>query len=168
MECVFCGSEIQPDEKICPRCGADQSADGSIPPPSPFYNEVIPLNSPLSEIKKEPVIPLSVPESPPSQAITIGLPEVKELVRETGVRAIISLILGIAGILLSFFPGCFIPFNIIGIFLARADLKSDQPKLARIAIMLNTIAMILDLLIILVIVVLWIIFVRVGGNSSTG
>ena len=46
MNCQFCGSEIPAKSTKCPRCGANQNLDAAIPPPSPYYNEVIPPTPP--------------------------------------------------------------------------------------------------------------------------
>jgi hypothetical protein len=148
MKCEFCGSNIETGVDKCSRCGAAVGKDAPIPPPSPYYKEVLP---PEPVLPKAPEVPI-VPDMPPTPALPQGIPasvtDIPKLVKDPGIYAIIAFVIGLAGVLFSFLMfGCFVPFDILGIYLAKLGMKSEQKKLARAAMILNVIAIIISVLV---------------------
>jgi hypothetical protein len=134
MDCQFCGSEIPAKSTKCPRCGANQNLDAAIPPPSPYYNEVIPPTPP-EVITPEDVVPPTPPLVPVTPLSFIPPASIKT---DRSMFALIALILGIVGIPFAFILwGCALPLNAIGVFLAWMGLKSDRRKMAIVAMVLN-------------------------------
>jgi hypothetical protein len=134
MNCQFCGSEIPAKSTKCPRCGANQNLDAAIPPPSPYYNEVIPPTPP-EVVAPEMVVP---PVPPPDPITPRSFIPPASLKTDRSMLALISLILGIVGIPFAFMlAGCSLPLNAIGIFLAWMGLKSERRGMAIIAMVLN-------------------------------
>lgn len=134
MNCQFCGSQLPPKTDKCPNCGAIQGLDASIPPPSPYYEEVIP-STPPADVRPEPPVPPapgSIPEIPP-----IIIPP-SSLKADRSTLAIIALVLGIIGIPAAFMTvGCSLIMNLVGIVLAWFGLKSDRRGMAIVALILN-------------------------------
>jgi hypothetical protein len=133
MNCQFCGSEIPAKSTKCPRCGANQDLNPAIPPPSPYYNEVIPPAPP------EVVVPDMVIAPPPPTPVTpLSFIPPTTINTDRSMFALIALILGIVGIPFAFLLwGCGLPMNVIGIFLAWLGLKSNRRGMAIIAMVLN-------------------------------
>jgi hypothetical protein len=134
MNCQFCGSEIPANSTKCPRCGANQNLDAAIPPPSPYYDEVIPPTPP------EVVAPEEIIPPTPSPAIVTPLSFIPpaSIKTDRSMFALIALILGIVGIPFAFILwGCALPLNAVGIFLAWMGLKSERRKMAIVAMVLN-------------------------------
>jgi hypothetical protein len=134
MNCQFCGSEIPAKSAKCPRCGGNQSLEAAIPPPSPYYNEVIPP-APPEVIAPEEVVPPTPPLVPVTPLSFIPPASIKT---DRSMFALIALVLGIVGIPFAFILwGCALPLNAIGVFLAWMGLKSDRRGMAILAMLLN-------------------------------
>ena len=154
MKCEFCGSALPAEGGKCPRCGASQGADVSLPPPSPYYKEVM-LPEPI--VPPEPVSPSVLPEIPtqpveafPPADILSVVTSAKPVMPDRGIYALIAFITGLAGIPLALFTlGCSSPINLVGIGLALMGLKSNRKGLAIAGFILN-IATIVVIIIVIV------------------
>lgn len=162
MKCQFCGSTIPDESTICPKCGGAQNLDDVIPPPSPYYEEVMPPEPPKvktkTEVKLEPVAAPQVINE--SQAIAAALQKTRS---DPATMALIGLIIGIAGIPLALtLIGCSFPVNGIGIFLSWLGLKSKKRGMAITGLVLN----IGTILLIILFYVIVAIFVITGISGS--
>jgi hypothetical protein len=145
MNCQFCGSEIPANSTKCPRCGANQNLEAAIPPPSPYYDEVIPPTPP-EVIAPEEVVPPTPPLVPVTPLSFIPPASIKT---DRSMFALIALILGIVGIPFAFtLWGCALPLNAVGVFLAWMGLKSDRRKMAIVAMVLNILTIVAVIIVI--------------------
>lgn len=154
MKCEFCGSVLPAEGAKCPRCGASQGADASLPPPSPYYKEVMPPELIVPPVAVSPeVLPetptLPVEALPPAdKASSINI--AKPVILDRGIYALIAFFIGLAGFPLAFFTiGCFSPINLVGIGLALMGLKSNHKGLAIAGLILN-VATIIGIIIVIV------------------
>jgi len=158
MNCQFCGSKIPPKSDICPQCGGNQNLDTVLPPPSPYFEAVMPAEPPKPDIKAEPKpepVEASSPTQPERPTIAESLQNTKS---DPGTMALIALIIGIAGIPLAFtLLGCSLPINAIGIFLAWLGLKSEKRGMAITALVLNIGTIVVVILVFVIIAVFGII-----------
>jgi hypothetical protein len=148
MNCQFCGSQLPPNADKCPQCGASQGSGASIPPPSPYYEEVIPSTPPVVEIPEKPI--------PPEPELATVIPTIiASAIPNKGDRsvfALIALILGIIGVPVALSTaGCSSVMNLVGIFLAWMGLKSGSRGMAKVALVLNIVT-------ILVVIVIYVLF----------
>ncbi len=128
--CQFCTSLIPSDAEKCPKCGGLQISTSPIPPPSPYFESVIPTEPPIVPDTIEPVSP--APE------ILTGKPVAAPAQLSKSNMATIGLVLGVVGIPVGFMlAGCTLPINAIGIFLAWMGLKSEKRGTAIVALILN-------------------------------
>ena len=154
MKCEFCGSALPAEGGKCPRCGASQGADISLPLPSPYYKAVMP---PEPIVPPEPVSPAVLPETPtqpvealPPADIPSIITSAKPVMPDRGIYALIAFITGLAGIPLALFTlGCSSPINLIGIGLALMGLKSNRKGLAIAGFILNTATIVIIVIVII-------------------
>ena len=164
MKCSFCGSEIKPDESFCPQCGASQGNAEPIPQPSPYYREVIPSERSMSVSPEKPVASVIPPVSEELVPIQVSAKELSDIMNNSGIFAILAFILGLTGLLLSIIPGCYLPLNILGIYLAKQSMKSGSHKLAKPALILNIASLVINGLVTLIAILLVILFFLGKGN----
>lgn len=162
MKCQFCASTIPDETAICLKCGGAQNLDDIIPPPSPYYEAVIPPEPPKvetkPEIKPEPLAEPQIIKDP--QAIAAALQKTRS---DPATMALIGLIIGIAGVPLGLaLVGCSLPVNAVGIFLSWLGLKSKKRGMAITGLVLN----IGTILLIILFYVLVAIFAIIGISSS--
>lgn len=158
--CEFCGSGIPVDAGTCPRCGSKQGDGVAIPPPSPYYQEVIPPEPPAPETPPVKSAPLDSPNPNSDQLqqvadLTGQARDAISAVLNREKLAVIALVIGVIGIPLAFMTGgCSLVGNIAGFILARMARRSSRRRMAAAAMALNLASVIIILIIYVIVAVL--------------
>ncbi len=121
MQCAYCGSNLNPGDKVCPQCGADVASVQAEPIPEAFPSASV--GDQADELSEPEPVPEPAAPALASFSAYVSAAE-QSAPNKRSILAIASLVIGVLSVSFSFFALCLAPLPVIGIIVGISGLRS--------------------------------------------